>query len=130
MGMRAWPNAGSVTQVWHWQPPVLTFGESLTLALRFTKDVSGNLVEPLLFHRVARDHADAERRVRQFFDRVPTDDSSKSGVLSLKERRLGANRDLFLCSTERELNLHPAHLSDLNLNTIQDERLKSYRSHR
>jgi ABC-type glutathione transport system ATPase component len=28
------------------------------------------LVEPLLFHRVARDHADAERRVRGFFDRV------------------------------------------------------------
>ncbi len=28
------------------------------------------LVEPLLFHRVARDHADAERRVRAFFDRV------------------------------------------------------------
>src|SRR6516162_10231919 len=28
------------------------------------------LVEPLLFHRVARDGADAERRVRQFFDRV------------------------------------------------------------
>ena len=28
------------------------------------------LVEPLLFHRVARDHADAERRVREFFDRV------------------------------------------------------------
>ncbi|MEI9897157.1 MAG: hypothetical protein WDN28_25665 [Chthoniobacter sp.] len=29
-----------------WQPPVLTFGESLTLALRFQKNVSGNLVEP------------------------------------------------------------------------------------
>ena len=28
------------------------------------------LVEPLLFHHVARDGADAERRVRQFFDRV------------------------------------------------------------
>ena len=28
------------------------------------------LVEPLLFHRVARDGVDAERRVRQFFDRV------------------------------------------------------------
>ena len=28
------------------------------------------LVEPLLFHRVARDRADAERRVRRFFDRV------------------------------------------------------------
>jgi ABC-type glutathione transport system ATPase component len=28
------------------------------------------LVEPLLFHRVARDHADAVRRVRDFFDRV------------------------------------------------------------
>jgi ABC-type microcin C transport system duplicated ATPase subunit YejF len=28
------------------------------------------LVEPLLFHRVAHDRADAERRVRQFFDRV------------------------------------------------------------
>ena len=28
------------------------------------------LVEPLLFHRVARDRADAERRVRAFFDRV------------------------------------------------------------
>ena len=28
------------------------------------------LVEPLLFHRVARDRADAERRVRGFFDRV------------------------------------------------------------
>jgi ABC-type glutathione transport system ATPase component len=28
------------------------------------------LIEPLLFHRVARDHADAERRVREFFDRV------------------------------------------------------------
>src|ERR1700729_3417044 len=28
------------------------------------------LVEPLLFHRVARDHADAERRVGGFFDRV------------------------------------------------------------
>ena len=28
------------------------------------------LVEPLLFHRVARDGADAERRVRGFFDRV------------------------------------------------------------
>jgi ABC-type glutathione transport system ATPase component len=28
------------------------------------------LVEPLLFHRVARDHADAESRVRGFFDRV------------------------------------------------------------
>jgi ABC-type glutathione transport system ATPase component len=28
------------------------------------------LVEPLVFHRVARDSADAERRVRGFFDRV------------------------------------------------------------
>jgi ABC-type glutathione transport system ATPase component len=28
------------------------------------------LVEPLIFHRVARDSADAERRVRGFFDRV------------------------------------------------------------
>ena len=28
------------------------------------------LVEPLIFHRVARDTADAERRVRGFFDRV------------------------------------------------------------
>jgi ABC-type glutathione transport system ATPase component len=28
------------------------------------------LTEPLLFHRVARGHADAERRVRGFFDRV------------------------------------------------------------
>ena len=28
------------------------------------------LVEPLLFHRVARGSADAERRVREFFDRV------------------------------------------------------------
>ena len=31
-----------------WQPPALTFGESLTLALRFTKDVGGNLIEPNL----------------------------------------------------------------------------------
>src|SRR5579862_8357310 len=31
-----------------WQPPVLTFGESLTLALRFNKDVDGNLAEPVL----------------------------------------------------------------------------------
>ncbi|MDR3405601.1 MAG: hypothetical protein P4L99_24105 [Chthoniobacter sp.] len=29
-----------------WMPPILTFGESLTLALRFQKSVSGNLVEP------------------------------------------------------------------------------------
>jgi len=28
------------------------------------------LTEPLLFHKVAKDKADAERRVRQFFDRV------------------------------------------------------------
>ena len=28
------------------------------------------LVEPLIFHRVARDSADAEQRVRRFFDRV------------------------------------------------------------
>ena len=28
------------------------------------------LVDPLLFHQVARDNADAERRVRSFFDRV------------------------------------------------------------
>jgi ABC-type glutathione transport system ATPase component len=28
------------------------------------------LIEPLLFHRVARDHADAERRIKGFFDRV------------------------------------------------------------
>lgn len=31
-----------------WQPPVLTFGESLTLALRFTKTINGNDVEPNL----------------------------------------------------------------------------------
>ncbi|MEI9894234.1 MAG: hypothetical protein WDN28_10205 [Chthoniobacter sp.] len=31
-----------------WQPPVLTFGESLTLGLRFQKYVDGNLVEPNL----------------------------------------------------------------------------------
>src|SRR5260370_24629108 len=67
---------------------------------------------------------------RQFFDRVSIDDSSESGVLCLKERRLGANRDLFLCAADRELNLHPAHLGDLNLNTIQDEWLESCRTHR
>jgi hypothetical protein len=34
-----------------WQPPVLTFGESLTLGLRFQKSVNGNLVEPnFTFH--------------------------------------------------------------------------------
>ncbi|HSI10714.1 MAG TPA: hypothetical protein VK961_01660 [Chthoniobacter sp.] len=31
-----------------WQPPVLTFGESLTLALRFTKTINGNDVDPNL----------------------------------------------------------------------------------
>src|SRR6267154_6695470 len=31
-----------------WTPPVLTFGESLTLALRFQKNVDGALVEPVL----------------------------------------------------------------------------------
>src|SRR5260370_40559676 len=67
---------------------------------------------------------------RQFFDRVSFDDSSESGVLGLKERRLGANRDVFLCAAERELNLKPAHLGDLNLNTIQDEWLESRRTHR
>src|SRR5258708_35786246 len=67
---------------------------------------------------------------RQFFDRVSIDDSSESGVLGLKERRLGANRDLFLCAAERELNLQPAHLGDLNLNTIQAAWLESSRTHR
>src|SRR5207249_2031924 len=67
---------------------------------------------------------------RQFFDRVSIDDSSESGVLSLKERRCGANHDLFLCAAERELNLQSAHLGDLNLNPIQDEWLESCRTHR
>src|SRR6202007_3257219 len=58
---------------------------------------------------------------RQFLDRVSIDDSSESGVLSLKERRLGTNRDLFFCAADRQLNLQPAHLGDLNLNTFQDE---------
>src|ERR1700688_3296760 len=34
------------TRTTDWQPPVLTFGESLTLAVRFQKDVGGNLIEP------------------------------------------------------------------------------------
>ena len=42
---------------------------------------------------------------RQLFDRVSIDDSSESGVISLKERRCGANRDLFPCAAEREQNL-------------------------
>src|SRR5712691_1521047 len=67
---------------------------------------------------------------RQFFDRVSIDDSSESGVLGLKQRRLGANRDLFLRATEPELNLQSAHLGDLNLNTIQDEWIESCRTHR
>src|ERR1700686_2325466 len=67
---------------------------------------------------------------RQFFDRVSIDDSSESGVLGLKKRRCCANCDLFLCATEREWNLHLAHLSDLNLNIFQDEWLESCRTHR
>src|SRR5258708_27332478 len=66
---------------------------------------------------------------RQFFDRVSIDDSSESGVLGLKQRRRGANRDLFLCAAERELNLQSAHLGDLNLNTIQHECLQSCHMH-
>ncbi len=49
----------------------------------------------------------------------------ESGVLGLKERRCCANCDLFLCAAERQLNLHPAYLGDLNLNTFQDEWLES-----
>jgi hypothetical protein len=56
-------------------------------------------------------------------NRGPTNNPPQSAVLGLKERRCGANRDLFLCAAERELNLQPVHLGNLNLNTIQDERL-------
>jgi hypothetical protein len=43
----------------------------------------------------------------------------------LKERRLGASRDLFLCAADRKLNLQRAHLGDSNLN----ERLSCSLSH-
>src|SRR5947208_2609509 len=42
------------TRTTDWQPPVLTFGESLTLALRFQKTVDSNAVEPLLAFDSAR----------------------------------------------------------------------------
>src|SRR5271156_4291109 len=58
---------------------------------------------------------------RQFFDHASIDDSSESGVLALKQRRCGANHNLFLCAADRELNLYLAHLGDLNLDICQDE---------
>jgi hypothetical protein len=42
------------TKTSDWQPPVLTFGESLTLAMRFQKSVSGNFTEPNLTFHAAR----------------------------------------------------------------------------
>ena len=62
---------------------------------------------------------------RQFLDRVSIDDSSERSVLSLKERRLGANLDVFFCAADRQLNLQPTHLGDSNLNIIEGERLES-----
>ena len=38
---------------------------------------------------------------RQVDDGFVIDDSSQSGILGLKERRRGANRDLFLCAADR-----------------------------
>ena len=67
---------------------------------------------------------------RQFLNRFAIDDSSESGILRLKERRFCANRDLFFCAADRQLNLQPAHLGDLNPNTLQDEWLKSGRANR
>ena len=56
------------------------------------------------------------------------DHSSESGILRLQEWGLGAHRDLLLYAVDRQLNLQPAHLGDLNLNTFQDEWSKSKRA--
>src|SRR5260370_21351949 len=62
---------------------------------------------------------------RQVDDSLLIDNSSESSILRLQEWGLGANRDLFLCAADRQLNLQPAHRSDLNLNTFQDQWLQS-----
>src|ERR1700739_1177227 len=62
---------------------------------------------------------------RQGDDGFLIDDSSQSGILRLNKRRLGANRDLFFFAADRQLKFQPAHFGDLNLNTLQDEWLKS-----
>src|ERR1700756_4039127 len=75
--------------------------------------------------RQAEDLGKVAIHERQVDDGFLIDDSSQSGILRLNKRRLRTNRDLFLCSADRKLNLKPAHLGDLNVNAFQDERLKS-----
>src|SRR6201997_1881081 len=67
---------------------------------------------------------------RQVDNGLLIDDSSQSGILRLNERGLGANRDLLLCAADRQLKFQPAHLGYLNLNTLQDEWLKSGHANR
>src|SRR5208337_3548682 len=67
---------------------------------------------------------------RQVDDGFLIDDSSQSSVLRLKERRLRANRDLFLCAADWKLNLESAHLGNLSVNSFQDDWLKSGRANR
>jgi hypothetical protein len=67
---------------------------------------------------------------RQVDDGFLIDDASQSGILRLKERRLGTILYLFLCATDHKLNLQTAHLGDLNLKAFQDELLKSGRANR
>src|ERR1700730_6558468 len=65
---------------------------------------------------------------RQVDDGLLIDDSSQSGILRLNKRWLGTNRDLCLCSADCKLNLEPAYFGNSNLNTVQDEWLKSGRA--
>src|SRR6202007_1391074 len=65
---------------------------------------------------------------RQVDDAFLIDDSPQSGIFRLNKRRLGTDRDLFLGAADCELNLHPGLFGNLNLNTFQDEWLKSGRA--
>jgi len=76
----------------------------------------------------AEDLGKVEIDERQVDDGSLIDDSSQSGVLRLNKRRLGSNRDLFFCAADCKLNLEPAYFGNSNLNSCQDEWLKSRRA--